>query len=1603
MSQGGSRDHSLSPSPDGRLRKAKSTGFLKTLHRNVSLKNLRASLGNVLAPEDMGEHHSLRTRVSSSSFQPELPLRKKVGRLRRPGKGSAEQVPPVPSLRPPDPDADDSLELVLDLNLTREKMDGIVHPDYLESRPHSPDTASDIGTSSVSQSNSDAPVFSNPFPHKIRSIRSIGTLARHQDPTHTDFLIPPSWLVEGKVGNDAEEESSSDEGEPSRTIRESFCKIRIYGPDHGDHVLAVSTKDTVLDIIRRLDAKLPPGVERDKHELYLKERGRERILRPKEHPANILRRRLLQAGYDETDEYELGMTDIPFLLKFVYRRQYLGKTDEELSFNNFEYVNLTGRGLGTIPVALHQHADSILSLRLSRNPMIDIPLDFIQSCTGLSKLYLSHMALKKVPQSICDSPALNLLDLSSNRISTLDDSRLDGLGAHLTALHVQNNCLERLPPMFSRLRHLTVLNLSNNNFTSFPLGLPELSALAHLDISFNTITELPPQVGRLVNLESLVIVATQISALPAEMGNLTRLRQLDCRRNQIVDLRIVCALPALTTLCADHNNLHSYPLVLGESLLTLDMSHNDITEFTILGQASFKLTTLDMSYAKLSFLDPHILSQLGASLRTLRLDHNSFHSLPDSLGNLTLLETLSCADNVLATLPESIGRLQKLEFLDVHSNSLVELPATVWNCASLSRLNATSNLLNVWHDPPPLQEVEENLSPSAPSARRPSASKPALKPLPDIPPLAHSLEMLYLGENALTDDMLHPLMILKELKILNLSFNQIQEMPSHFFRNLVNLEEVFLSGNRLTHFPSEDLPRLTRLSTLFLNGNHLQHLPHELGKVKSLARLDVGNNQLKYNINNLDYDWNWNFNPNLMYLNLSGNKQLQIKSDVSIYAQRASISSINLDRRPPACSHSSNSSFSRLNRLRVLGLIDVTITTTSTSTNSDIPDETDDRRVRTSSSLVNGMLYGIADTLGRNHYPLMMDLVHEFRGGVKKDVGDGTIFAMFGRSQPASEMAGNVANGLAKYLKDNFVRVFAAQLGRVRREGVSDALRRTFLRLNQDFHATAFGAGARKMSVVAGGSGGAEAAALLNTGASGIVVYIVGKKMYVANAGNALAIVSRGETACPVSQKHEPYDPEEMKRIRAAEGWISPPGRVNDELDISRSFGFYHLLPSLIARPYVHEYELTDRDDMVIIANRGLWDYVNYQTAVDLVQGTTEPTAAAQKLRDLAISYGAEGSTMVMVVQLRRNTQISRRTRRPVIGVVDRALDRLKDEVSPPTGHVAIVFTDIKGSTHLWEATPLGMFTALHLHNALLRRWLRICGGYEVRTEGDSFMCTFPTVFAAVWWCLVVQDALLEVAWPQDILECADGKEVYDSQGRLIYGGLSVRIGIHCGSPLCVTDPVTNRMDYFGLVVTRAARIASIAAGGQILLSADVLAEINAQLSDGGATDYSDAQPKAAVDAVRRFDPVVVHKGEVKLKGLEEPEMLSVVLPGVLIGRHEYKEAAPTQVPETLRAPSELDIRELRELARLCVRLEMASSDEPRPQNWDGVLLPANVDMPHSQLVAILHSLLVRIENVETVLRSKQRQTPLASQAALLSALRGLDERTLNELWSKLH
>lgn len=569
---------------------------------------------------------------------------------------------------------------------------------------------------------------------------------------------------------------------------------------------------------------------------------------------------------------------------------------------------------------------------------------------------------------------------------------------------------------------------------------------------------------------------------------------------------------------------------------------------------------------------------------------------------------------------------------------------------------------------------------------------------------------------------------------------------------------------------------------------------------------------------------------------------------------------------------------------------------------------------------------------------------------------------------------------LSKFLHDSFSNTLAGELRRLKEnESVTEALRRAFLNVNRDYgnmvtsqfdsrrKGSNVGLQRSERPSITAANCGADA----KCGASGVVMYVSKKTIYVANVGDALAVVAkRGGVAFPLAHKHDPFDAGEIERIRSAESWVSQKGLVEDEVEVSRSFGYFHVHPAINARPSIQTLTLSEDDEFIIIANAGLWAHMTYQAAVDVARAQNrkaDPMRAAQKLRDLALSYGAESNLMVMVIALGDLFKAKRRlTYRGAGGVQfdedlydasriatrrgqlldapgEKYLTLLDREVEPPTGMVALVFTDIRNSTSLWETNP-GMQSAMRMHNQLLRRQLRAIGGYEVKTEGDAFMVSFPSVTSALLWCFTVQIELLREDWPQEILDAEDGKEIYDSNGMLCYRGLSVRMGIHWGNPHCEADPITRRMDYFGPMVNRTARISGEAKGGEITASLDVIEIVKTLCFDqndgkGGVNNDLINESEAVLDPATRRDVASIRKmgfgvseiGEKRLKGLEMPEFISLIYPRALAGRLNNQGASlggpDSKVDEVYEpAPRMLDVAHIRQLATLVVRLEAVSA-----------------------------------------------------------------------------
>jgi predicted ATPase/class 3 adenylate cyclase len=129
-----------------------------------------------------------------------------------------------------------------------------------------------------------------------------------------------------------------------------------------------------------------------------------------------------------------------------------------------------------------------------------------------------------------------------------------------------------------------------------------------------------------------------------------------------------------------------------------------------------------------------------------------------------------------------------------------------------------------------------------------------------------------------------------------------------------------------------------------------------------------------------------------------------------------------------------------------------------------------------------------------------------------------------------------------------------------------------------------------------------------------------------------------------------------------------------------------------------------------------------------------------------------------------------------------------------PSGTVTFLFTDLEGSTRLWEAHGESMARALTRHDEILRDAIRTHQGRVVKTTGDGVHAVFVVPSSAV---LAARDA-----------QCALQRERWAASTPL-----RVRMGVHT----CQAD--LRDGDYYGSAVNRAARIMSLAHGGQVVVS----------------------------------------------------------------------------------------------------------------------------------------------------------------------------------------
>ena len=131
---------------------------------------------------------------------------------------------------------------------------------------------------------------------------------------------------------------------------------------------------------------------------------------------------------------------------------------------------------------------------------------------------------------------------------------------------------------------------------------------------------------------------------------------------------------------------------------------------------------------------------------------------------------------------------------------------------------------------------------------------------------------------------------------------------------------------------------------------------------------------------------------------------------------------------------------------------------------------------------------------------------------------------------------------------------------------------------------------------------------------------------------------------------------------------------------------------------------------------------------------------------------------------------------------------------SLPVGTVTFLFTDVEGSTRLWEEHPDAMHDVLARHDAIVREAIEGHGGHVVKTTGDGFHAAFASARDALEAALAAQQALAAEPPLQGVV-------------------VKARMGVHTG------EARVRDGDYYGSALNRAARLMAVGHGGQVLVS----------------------------------------------------------------------------------------------------------------------------------------------------------------------------------------
>lgn len=400
--------------------------------------------------------------------------------------------------------------------------------------------------------------------------------------------------------------------------------------------------------------------------------------------------------------------------------------------------------------------ESVDVLTVDDGILPDITRDFLQKLENVTELNLISNNIQNIENdAFCELPQLTHLDLTRNTLSLTPDI-FDCL-ENLLVLEMSSNGFDELPNgVFKRLEKLKVLHLWGNHIKTLNQTIFEhLTNLTLLELSINRLEELPNGIfDTLINLKLLNLNYNKIKNVPADLFTATtNLQKIRWDGNMGLQLNenLFANLPKLENISLAANGFETLPKSLFENSTSI--------QNVILAKNRLQIIPMDLFYGL-------------QNLRTLDLSHNKIERFEvNSFVSLRKLERLFLQDNkILDINAELFHGLPGLQTLRLDYNQIVTLP-NLHQQKHLKFLNASHNRIS----------FEENLL--------------------GVTPLNQCIELeeLDLSHNAITSFEEDFMNILIQLRILDLSFNNIGYISVSWFQRMSQHEyKVILSNNNIT-------------------------------------------------------------------------------------------------------------------------------------------------------------------------------------------------------------------------------------------------------------------------------------------------------------------------------------------------------------------------------------------------------------------------------------------------------------------------------------------------------------------------------------------------------------------------------------------------------------------------------------------------------------------------------------------------------------------------------------------------------------------------------------------------------------------------------------